>query len=589
MSINRKKSKRYCYQNPARTIKEMVTCCIEETPSNDAFQVKENGVIKHISFFQMHKDVQNLGTELLCMDALQGKPLRVGIIGENSYPWMQAFLATVNGGGVAVPFDKGFTAEELASCIGRSEITVLFYDDKHKVVAEEAAEHCGIEKPILLQMNGEGSVLEQMKLDGEQKVRSGERRFLDAEVSERGAHVFDHGAVAVVMFTSGTTANSKAVMLSHGNIMSNIRDMQAFERFYPWDVNMAFLPFHHSFGLVGALVFMASCACSVFCDGLRYVTKNLGEYGVTVFVGVPLIVENMYKKICRQIEKEGKQGKIQTGLKLAKFAEIFGLPVRRKIFKQVIDGLGGRLRLIICGAAPLTPETSAGMNGFGIATIQGYGLTETSPVLAAERPEDIAAGSVGKPMPSVNIQLFGEDENGIGEIVARGPNIMLGYLNQQDETAEAIKDGWFYTGDLGRFDKHGNLYITGRKKNVIVMKNGKNIFPEEIEEKLSRLPYVAECLVFSREKHNDLVLWAKIVYQEDYLKEKQWNVDQLAEQVRRDLGAINEAMPKYKHVNHFILTDEPMIKTTTQKVKRIPEIEKINAQQDSELCYNCTM
>lgn len=255
----------------------------------------------------------------------------------------------------------------------------------------------------------------------------------------------------------------------------------------------------------------------------------------------------------------------------------------------MIDGLGGRLRLIICGAAPLTPETSAGMNGFGIATIQGYGLTETSPVLAAERPEDIAAGSVGKPMPSVNIQLFGEDENGIGEIVARGPNIMLGYLNQQDETAEAIKDGWFYTGDLGRFDKHGNLYITGRKKNVIVMKNGKNIFPEEIEEKLSRLPYVAECLVFSREKHNDLVLWAKIVYQEDYLKEKQWNVDQLAEQVRRDLGAINEAMPKYKHVNHFILTDEPMIKTTTQKVKRIPEIEKINAQQDSELCYNCTM
>lgn len=581
MSINRKKSKRYCYQNPARTIKEMVTCCIEETPSNDAFQVKENGVIKHISFFQMHKDVQNLGTELLCMDALQGKPLCVGIIGENSYPWMQAFLATVNGGGVAVPFDKGFTAEELASCIGRSEITVLFYDNKHKVVAEEAAAHCGIEKPILLQMNGEGSVLEQMKLDGEQKVRSGERRFLDAEVSEK--------QTAVILFTSGTTANSKAVMLSHGNIMSNIRDMQAFERFYPWDVNMAFLPFHHSFGLVGALVFMASCACSVFCDGLRYVTKNLGEYGVTVFVGVPLIVENMYKKICRQIEKEGKQGKIQTGLKLAKFAEIFGLPVRRKIFKQVIDGLGGRLRLIICGAAPLTPETSAGMNGFGIATIQGYGLTETSPVLAAERPEDIAAGSVGKPMPSVNIQLFGEDENGIGEIVARGPNIMLGYLNQQDETAEAIKDGWFYTGDLGRFDKHGNLYITGRKKNVIVMKNGKNIFPEEIEEKISRLPYVAECLVFSREKHNDLVLWAKIVYQEDYLKEKQWNVDQLAEQVRRDLGAINEAMPKYKHVNHFILTDEPMIKTTTQKVKRIPEIEKINAQQDSELCYNCTM
>ena len=581
MVMNTKKNKKYTYQNPARTLKDMVSCCIEEAPGNDAFQVKENGTIRHISFFQMHKDIQNLGTELLCADSMQERELRVGIIGENSYAWMQAFLATVNGGGVAVPFDKGFTAEELASCMQRSRISVLFHDAKHAAVVKEAAARCADAAPLLLPMTGDEEVLTQMKFDGEQRVRSGKRRFLETEVSEK--------QLAVILFTSGTTANSKAVMLSHENIMSNIRDMQEFERFYPWDVNMAFLPFHHSFGLVGALVFMASCACSVFCDGLRYVTKNLGEYGVTVFVGVPLIVENMYKKIGRQIQKEGKENKIRTGLGLAKFTETFGIKIRRKIFKQVIDGLGGQLRLIICGAAPLTPETSAGMNGFGIATIQGYGLTETSPVLAAERPEDIASGSVGKPMPSVNIQLFGEDEEGIGEIVARGPNIMMGYLDQPEETAEVLKDGWFYTGDLGRFDEHGNLYITGRKKNVIVMKNGKNIFPEEIEEKISRLPYVAECLVFSREKHNDLVLWTKIVYQEDWLKENKQSVDQLAEQVRADLGAINDAMPKYKHINHFILSSEPMIKTTTQKVKRLPEIEKINAQQDSELWYNCTM
>ena len=581
MVMNTKKNKKYTYQNPARTLKDMVSCCIEEAPGNDAFKVKENGTIRHISFFQMHKDIQNLGTELLCADSMQDRELRVGIIGENSYAWMQAFLATVNGGGVAVPFDKGFTAEELASCMQRSRISVLFHDAKHAAVVREAAARCTDSAPMLLPMTGDGEVLTQMKFDGEQRVRSGERRFLETEVSEK--------QLAVILFTSGTTANSKAVMLSHENIMSNIRDMQEFERFYPWDVNMAFLPFHHSFGLVGALVFMASCACSVFCDGLRYVTKNLGEYGVTVFVGVPLIVENMYKKIERQIRKEGKENKIRTGLGLAKFTETFGIKIRRKIFKQVIDGLGGQLRLIICGAAPLTPETSAGMNGFGIATIQGYGLTETSPVLAAERPEDIASGSVGKPMPSVNIQLFGEDEEGIGEIVARGPNIMMGYLDQPEETAEVLKDGWFYTGDLGRFDEYGNLYITGRKKNVIVMKNGKNIFPEEIEEKISRLPYVAECLVFSREKHNDLVLWTKIVYQEDWLKENKQSVDQLAEQVRADLGAINDAMPKYKHINHFILSSEPMIKTTTQKVKRLPEIEKINAQQDSELWYNCTM
>ena len=581
MIRNTKRNKNYTYQNPARTLKEMVSCCIEKAPGNDAFRVKENGTIRHISFFQMHKDIQNLGTELLCEEDLQDQELRVGIIGENSYEWMQVFLAAVNGGGIAVPFDKGFTAEELASCVQRSRISVLFYDAKHAKVAQDAVSLCAESAPKLLQMSGEGEVLTQMKFDGEQRVRSGERKFFETEISEK--------QIAVILFTSGTTANSKAVMLSHENIMSNIRDMQAFERFYPWDVNMAFLPFHHSFGLVGALVFMASCACSVFCDGLRYVSKNLGEYGVTVFVGVPLIVENMYKKICRQIEKEGKQNKIQTGLKLARLAETFHIPARRKIFRQIIDGLGGQLRLIICGAAPLTPETSAGMNGFGITAIQGYGLTETSPVLAAERPEDLAPGSVGKPMPSVNLQLFGEDEEGIGEIVARGPNVMMGYLDQPEETAEVMKDGWFHTGDLGRFDAQGNLYITGRKKNVIVMKNGKNIFPEEIEEKISRLPYAAECLVFPREKHNDLVLWTKIVCQEDWLKEHKLSMDQLAGQVRADLGAINETLPKYKHINHFILSLEPMIKTTTQKIKRLPEIEKINAQQDSELCYNCTM
>ena len=285
MVMNTKKNKKYTYQNPARTLKDMVSCCIEEAPGNDAFKVKENGTIRHISFFQMHKDIQNLGTELLCADSMQDRELRVGIIGENSYAWMQAFLATVNGGGVAVPFDKGFTAEELASCMQRSRISVLFHDAKHAAVVREAAARCTDSAPLLLPMTGDGEVLTQMKFDGEQRVRSGERRFLETEVSEK--------QLAVILFTSGTTANSKAVMLSHENIMSNIRDMQEFERFYPWDVNMAFLPFHHSFGLVGALVFMASCACSVFCDGLRYVTKNLGEYGVTVFVGVPLIVENM--------------------------------------------------------------------------------------------------------------------------------------------------------------------------------------------------------------------------------------------------------------------------------------------------------
>ncbi len=570
--------KKYKFQNPGRTIKEMLALSTEKFPANSAFKIKNRGRIESISFVQLTNDVRNLGTELHSL-GLSDK--RVGIIGENSYPWFNVFLSVVCGGGVAVPFDKGFTSEELATCIRRSGIAALFYDEKHGEMVRRAAEIASEEEDgsqvTLFKMTGESNVIDQMKISGELKIKSGNTEYINIEVSENSP--------AVILFTSGTTSSSKAVVLTHNNILSNTRDMHEYEDFYPDDVNMAFLPLHHSFGLGGVIVFMAAGACSVFCDGLKYITKNLAEYGVTVFVGVPLLVENMYKKIMQHVKKSGLEGKITFGNKMAGTLEKVGIHARRKIFKQVIDNLGGKLRLIICGAAPLMPEAGKGLNDFGIATIQGYGLTETSPVLCAERPQDMCPGSVGKPMPSVTIRIADPDEKGIGEIVAKAPNVMQGYLDQPEETEEVIRDGWFYTGDLGYFDETGHLWITGRKKNVIVMKNGKNIFPEEIESMVINLPYVEDCLVFPREKHNELVLWLKIVYSTDYLKQEQITADQLAEEVKKDLKAINDRMPQYKHVNHFILDDEPMIQTTTKKVKRNPEIERINANRETEKWY----
>lgn len=570
--------KKYKFQNPGRTIKEMLALSTEKFPANSAFKIKNRGRIESVSFVQLTNDVRNLGTELHSL-GLSDK--RVGIIGENSYPWFNVFLSVVCGGGVAVPFDKGFTSEELATCIKRSGIAALFYDEKHGEMVRRAAEIASEEEDgsqvTLFKMTGESNVIDQMKISGELKIKSGNTEYINIEVSENSP--------AVILFTSGTTSSSKAVVLTHNNILSNTRDMHEYEDFYPDDVNMAFLPLHHSFGLGGVIVFMAAGACSVFCDGLKYITKNLAEYGVTVFVGVPLLVENMYKKIMQHVKKSGLEGKIAFGNKMAGTLEKVGIHARRKIFKQVIDNLGGKLRLIICGAAPLMPEAGKGLNDFGIATIQGYGLTETSPVLCAERPQDMCPGSVGKPMPSVTIRIADPDEKGIGEIVAKAPNVMQGYLDQPEETAEVIRDGWFYTGDLGYFDETGHLWITGRKKNVIVMKNGKNIFPEEIESMVINLPYVEDCLVFPREKHNELVLWLKIVYSTDYLKQEQITADQLAEEVKKDLKAINDRMPQYKHVNHFILDDEPMIQTTTKKVKRNPEIERINANRETEKWY----
>ena len=546
------------FVNNGKTIKEMLDIMVKNFPGQTAFKVKEEGKIREVSFFEYFVEVRKIAAGL-AEKGLGGQ--RIAIIADNSYEYMQAFMGIVVTGGVAVPLDKGLTEVELATCLMRSQVKGLFCDKKHRLLALDVLKDFSDVELIVM------ADLPTLKTLGEARIQDGSSSYHDVEIEPED--------MAVILFTSGTTANSKAVMLSHKNIMSNITDMHHFERFYMSDVNMAFLPLHHSFGLVGVLVFMACGASNVFCDGLKHIQKNLAEYGVTVFVGVPLLVENMYKKVWQKAEKEGQASKLRTGLNLVKLPGFNTTIAKRKIFAKVIEGLGGSLRLIICGAAPLMPETAAGLNGFGIATIQGYGLTETSPVLAAERPSDLMAGSVGKPMPRVRIKIVDKDENGIGEIAAKGPNVMLGYLDQPEETDNVLRDGWFYTGDLGKIDKHGNLWITGRKKNVIVLKNGKNVFPEEIEGLIEQLPYVNESLVFTREKYNELVLWVKIVYADEYLKNMGMTEEELSKKFEEDLAAINENLPKFKHINHFLITDEPMIKTTTQKVKRNLEIAKI--------------
>ena len=565
-------AKSVSYVNSGKTIRELMYNAAGDFPDRPAFRYKVDGVITRETFEQLKSDVEALGT---CLFSRGLKDINIGLIGENTFPWFLSFLSVVCGGNTAVPFDKGLTKTELETCVSRSHIKVLFYDSKFNGIIDHIREkHPDI---TYICMTGEESELEDMMAEGREKIRDGFRDFLDKEVKEED--------VAVYLFTSGTTSESKIVMLTHGNISSNIRDMLGMKIFYPEDVNMAFLPFHHSFGLVGVLVFLSSGADNVFCDGLKYVQKNFAEYGVSVFVGVPLLVENLYHKVMKQIEKQGKTKTVNTGLKISAFARKLGIDARRKIFGEIIEKLGGSLRLIISGAAPLAPEVAKGLNDFGIVTIQGYGLTETSPVLSAERPWAIFPGSVGTPMFSVKLRIDDPDENGIGEIVAQGPNIMLGYYNQPEETADVIRDGWFYTGDLGRIDGKGNLWITGRKKNVIVLKNGKNIFPEEIEELINRIPYVADSMIFTREKHDELVLWVEVRYDEDYMKEMGLDEKGIAEKFADAMADINFILPKYKHVNHFILTSEPMIQTTTMKVKRKAETEKIMANWDEEKEY----
>ena len=421
--------------------------------------------------------------------------------------------------------------------------------------------------------NGQCGVEEYICMDDDTPFKS-YKSFIDKgkALTESGKSEFKNAAtnaddLAVMLFTSGTTSRSKAVMLSQNNMLSNVYALCRCQKFYSTDVNMAFLPFHHTFGSMAVIIFLTHGATNVFCDGIRYVSQNLQEYGVTVFVCVPLIIESIYKKILQTVKKQGKEKTLKTGLILSKILLKFGIDKRRQLFKDIHAGLGGKMRYIISGASAIDPEVPSAFNAFGITTVQGYGLTESSPVLCAENPEVIRKGSVGVPMCNVEIKIDSPDERGIGEIVAKGPNIMLGYYEDKEATDEVLKDGWFYTGDLGKMDKDGVVYITGRKKNVIVLKNGKNVYPEEIETVINALPFVDESIVYGTPKgEDDLIISTNVVYNEDYFAGK--DADEIEKTVRQAIAEINANMAKHQYIKIINVTNVPMEKTTTAKIKR---------------------
>lgn len=385
-----------------------------------------------------------------------------------------------------------------------------------------------------------------------------------------------------MLFTSGTTSIAKIVALSQANICANVYSIGCIAKVTSEDIFLSFLPLHHTFESTTTFLYGLSCGITIaFCDGLRYVVQNLKEYKITGLICVPLMLEAMYKKINKGIEEKGLSTVFNIMSNICNFLLKFGIDIRRKVFKSVLKELGGHLRLIVYGAAPMDKNTIIGLSNIGINLLNGYGLTETSPVLSAENDNYKRPGSVAFPLPDMEIKIWEPNEQGIGEIIAKGPSIMLGYYNNEEANKEALIDGWFHTGDLGYYDKDGYLFITGRKKNVIILKNGKNIYPEEIEILIARLPFVAENMVFGKPTaDNDLEISAKIVYNLDFMK------DSYPDKTTSDYTAIiwskikeiNKLMPAYKHIRDIIVTDEPMIKTTTQKIKRNEEIQKILGQ-----------
>ena len=538
------------------------------------FKTEDEGKFRQITHKQLRDEVDALGTSLINMGL---KDKRIAVISENRYEWGIAYLAAVAGTGIVVPLDKALPDNEIESLIMRSEVEAIFYSAKYNEVMNKLNKQHSTKIKYFISMDldkKEDDVYSQKELieEGKQLIKDGNREFLDAKIDREG--------MGIMLFTSGTTAQSKAVMLSHKNIVSNLMDITATIKIDENDVFLSFLPLHHTFECtVGFLYPLSKGSTLAFCEGIKHIADNIKEYRITAMISVPILFENMYKKVMKSIEKKGKLETVKKGIKISNFLLKFGIDIRKKLFKEIHENLGGRLRLLVAGGAALDPEAEKGFNDLGFTMYQGYGLTETSPVIAAEDDKYRRLGSIGKAFPSLDVKLDDVNEEGIGELMVKGPTTMLGYYNNEEATKEAIEpDGWLHTGDLAKIDKDGFIFISGRKKFVIVLKNGKNIYPEELEALINRIEGVKESFVYGiPEDNGDYKIGAKLVYDREIMKElyNAEDEEKIHEILWQEVKKINKTMPAYKYIRNVIVTEEEFIKTTTQKIKRNEEMKRI--------------
>lgn len=569
--INTKGIKEY------NNIKEIIYRAKEDYNDKIAFQIKvkvgKETEYEYITYTQLLEDINNLGARLYQL-GYKGK--RIAIIGKNRYEWELAHLANLLGGIISIPLDKDLQVDELESSIIRSKADAIVFDRKQLEKIEEikSRKSTKLQEYICMDDIENYKNVRQLVNEGK-KLKKEKDEFVNYEIEDE--------KMSILLFTSGTTSMSKAVMLNQRGIATNVYGLRVLEDINSNDTNIAFLPFHHIFGST-CMIYMLSCGVkTVFSDGLKYIQKNLNEYHVSVFVGVPVLIEAMYKAVIKEVERQGKAKLVKTMIRISNALRKVGIDIRKVVFKSIINALGGKLREIVSGGAPADATVSKGFSDLGVTIVQGYGLTETSPVIAAETPTQIKAGSVGLPFFNQKVEIVDKDADGIGQIRVKGPNVMLGYYEMEEKTNEVLKDGWFYTGDLGYIDDEGYLFITGRSKNLIVLKNGKKIFPEELEAVLQRLDEIEECMVYGlpqKDNENDVKLSVKVVYNKEMFNN--FEKYDIYRSIWEKIKEINKTFPKYKHIVNLTITDQELIKTSTQKVKRQEEMKLILKEMEGE-------
>ena len=542
-------------------LKDMLEKTANKNSTKTAFKVKDsNGKIINKTYIDFKDDVQNLATKLMQMGMQNQK---IAVMGKNSYFWAISYLAATIIG-IVVPIDKEASKENVKEFLNVSNAKAIIADNKYLNEIFEIKSKLKNEVLLIdIQNTSQYTNLSDLIKDGKKLIDGGNKEYENIKINP--------DEMKILLFTSGTTGSSKAVMLSHKNICSNIISIASIVKVDNSTKVLSILPLHHTYECtIGYLLVIYGGGTICYCEGLRYITKNIQEYQPTFILCVPLLLENVYKKVIKTLKSSLPEKYTKDESKI-----IDNLPFYLKgiVKRKVKKSLGGKIKTFIVGAAAIKPELVEAFFKLGIKVLQGYGLTECSPLVAGNNDFYYKAASCGMPIPNVEYKIDNPNDEGIGEIIVKGPNVMLGYYENEEATKKVLIDGWFHTGDLGYIDNEEFLYISGRSKNMILTKNGENIYPEEIENILNDDDLIEESLVIGTSNgKDDVQVKAKIFPNIEAIKEYLGNKIPTKEEISKILNEAvkkaNEKLPNFKHIKSFKIMDEDFERTTTNKVKR---------------------
>lgn len=575
-----KKSKnKFFEETHYKDVKEIFKRSIEKYKNNiyilERPEHDHKAKFEEFTYERFGNDVINLGTGLIKHLNLKGE--RIIIIGENTYYWYVSYFSILCGAGIAVPVDKELPNNEIENVIKRSRASAVIFSKKKKDAIEKIKDNLPMVK-YFIEMNSNANLqgrdigIEKVIEEGKKITDEGNTEYMDIEI--------DPEEFKFLIFTSGTTSQAKGVMLCHRNLAENVNAVSKYVKIYESDRFFSVLPLHHTYeSSIGALLPFANGSSVTVCGGLRYIVPDMQEAKPTAMLAVPLLVENLYKKINQTIEKSGKAGLVNSMIHVTNALKGVGIDIKRKVFKEIYDNLGGNMRIIVSAAAPIDKKIGRWVQDIGIEFLQGYGLTETAPIAALTPECDPRVGSVGLPVNCAQIKIHNPNENGEGEIWIKSKTLMLGYYEDEEATKEVVYDGWFNSGDIGYQDKDGYVYVTGRSKNVIVTQNGKNIYPEEIELLLSKIPEIAECMVYGKEVEGEkeLIISVKVIPNKEEIERlhgKDLKEEEIHKIIWNKIKEVNKSLTSYKAIKNLELKHDEFAKTTTMKIKRYVELQK---------------